>query len=240
MPRIPFQKPKKIEWEDLTDRYGRLVAEPFEKGYALTVGNSLRRTLLAIIPGAAVAWVKIQGVKDPLTRVPGVKEETVDVLLNVKKLAVHVPSGEPTVARVEAKGPKEVTGADVAQGGVEVLNPDLHLATLEPGAWASQRHWHEKEDELVYVLSGELVLVEDDGEVTLKPGDCAAWKAGVRNGHHLINRSSSNEARFLVVGTRDSGDWGEYPDIDLRFNPARYDRAGGAGGAYSHKDGRPY
>ena len=133
MPRIPFQKPKKIEWEDLTDRYGRLVAEPFEKGYALTVGNSLRRTLLAIIPGAAVAWVKIQGVKDPLTRVPGVKEETVDVLLNVKKLAVHVPSGEPTVARVEAKGPKEVTGADVAQGGVEVLNPNLHLATLEPG-----------------------------------------------------------------------------------------------------------
>ncbi len=133
MPRISFQKPKKIEWEDLTDRYGRLVAEPFEKGYALTVGNSLRRTLLAIIPGAAVAWVKIQGVKDPLTRVPGVKEETVDVLLNVKKLAVHVPSGEPTVARVEAKGPKEVTGADVAQGRVEVLNPDLHLATLEAG-----------------------------------------------------------------------------------------------------------
>ncbi|MEK6665313.1 MAG: DNA-directed RNA polymerase subunit alpha [candidate division NC10 bacterium] len=133
MPRIPFQKPKKIDWEDLTDRYGRLVAEPFEKGYALTVGNSLRRTLLAIIPGAAVAWVKIQGVKDPLTRVPGVKEETVDVLLNVKKLAVHVPSGEPTVVRVEAKGPKEVSGADVAQGGVEVLNPDLHLATLEPG-----------------------------------------------------------------------------------------------------------
>ena len=116
----------------------------------------------------------------------------------------------------------------------------VNLVTLEPGGWASQRHWHEKEDELVYVLSGELVLVEDDGEVTLKPGDCAAWKAGVRNGHHLINRSSSNEARFLVVGTRDSGDWGEYPDIDLRFNPARYDRAGGAGGAYSHKDGRPY
>lgn len=134
MPRISFQKPKKIEWEDLTDRYGRLVAEPFEKGYALTVGNSLRRTLLAIVPGAAVAWVRIQGVKDPLTRIPGVKEETVDVLLNVKKLAVHVPSGEPTVARLEPKGPKEVTGADVAQAsGVEVLNPELHLATLEPG-----------------------------------------------------------------------------------------------------------
>ncbi len=131
MPRIPFQKPKKIEWENLTDRYGRLVAEPFEKGYALTVGNSLRRTLLAIIPGAAVSWVKIQGVKDPLTRIPGVREETVDVLLNVKKLAVHVPSEESTVARVVAKGPKDVTGADLVEGsGVEVLNPELHLATL--------------------------------------------------------------------------------------------------------------
>ncbi len=131
MPRIPFQKPKKIEWETLTDRHGRLVAEPFEKGYALTVGNSLRRTLLAIIPGAAVSWVKIQGVKDPLTRIPGVQEETVDVLLNLKKLAVHVPSEESTVVRLQAKGPKEVTGADVPEdSGVEVMNPELHLATL--------------------------------------------------------------------------------------------------------------
>ena len=65
MPRIPFQKPKKIEWEILSDRYGRLVAEPFEKGYALTVGNSLRRTLLSIVPGAAVAWVRIDGVRAP-------------------------------------------------------------------------------------------------------------------------------------------------------------------------------
>jgi uncharacterized cupin superfamily protein len=91
----------------------------------------------------------------------------------------------------------------------------------------------------VYVLSGELVLVEDDGEVTLRPGDCAAWKAGVRNGHHLINRSGSNEARFLVVGTRDNEDSGEYPDIDLRFNAARYDRAS-VSGVFAHKDGTPY
>ncbi|MBI4589115.1 MAG: DNA-directed RNA polymerase subunit alpha [Candidatus Rokubacteria bacterium] len=131
MPRIPFQKPKKIEWEILTDRYGRLVAEPFEKGYALTVGNSLRRTLLAIIPGAAVGWVKIQGVKDPLVRLPGVQEETMDILLNVKKLAVHVPSGEPCVVRLDVKGPKGVTGAALADSDVEVLNPELHLATLD-------------------------------------------------------------------------------------------------------------
>jgi DNA-directed RNA polymerase subunit alpha len=132
MPRIPFRKPKKMEWETLTDRYGRLVAEPFEKGYALTVGNSLRRTLLAIIPGAAVGWVKIQGVKEQLTRLPGLREETGDLLLNAKKLAVHVPSGERRVIRLDVKGAKEVTGADLGgDSGVEVLNPDLHLATLE-------------------------------------------------------------------------------------------------------------
>jgi DNA-directed RNA polymerase subunit alpha len=134
MPRIPFQKPKKVEWEILTEGYGRLTAEPFEKGYALTVGNSLRRTLLAIIPGAAVAWVKIPGVKDPLTRMPGMKEETVELLLNLKKLVVHVPSGEPVVVRLEARGPRELTGGDVPEGGgIEVMNPELHLATLEPG-----------------------------------------------------------------------------------------------------------
>jgi uncharacterized cupin superfamily protein len=87
------------------------------------------------------------------------------------------------------------------------------------------------------VLSGELVLIEDAGETILRPGDCAAWKAGVRDGHHLVNRSTSQEATFLVVGTRDDADWGEYPDIDLRFNPQRYDRAGGAGGGFSRKDG---
>lgn len=72
MPRIPFQKPKKVEWEILSDRYGRLVGEPFEKGYALTVGNSLRRTLLSIVPGAAVSWVKIDGVRSADTKIPGV------------------------------------------------------------------------------------------------------------------------------------------------------------------------
>jgi uncharacterized cupin superfamily protein len=116
----------------------------------------------------------------------------------------------------------------------------VNVVTLAPGAWASQRHWHEKEDEFVYAISGELALVEDDGEIRLKPGDCAAWKAGVRNGHQLVNRSSSKEARFLVVGTRDNADWGEYSDIDMRFNPARYDPAGGPGGIFSHKDGTPY
>src|SRR5215470_13722658 len=135
MPRIPFQKPKKVEWEILSDRYGRLVAEPFEKGYALTVGNSLRRTLLSIVPGAAVTWARISGVTDPEAPLPGVAESTQDVLLNLKKLAVNVPSGEAMVTRLEATGPKAVTGADVSEAtGVEVLNPELHIATLEGGA----------------------------------------------------------------------------------------------------------
>ncbi|MEX2224503.1 MAG: DNA-directed RNA polymerase subunit alpha [Candidatus Rokuibacteriota bacterium] len=134
MARIPFQKPKSIQWEILSDRYGRLVAEPFEKGYALTVGHSLRRTLLAIVPGSAVTWVRIPGVKDTETRIPGVQEDTTDVLLNVKKLAVNVPSGEPTETRLEAAGSRPVTGADVSEaGGVEVLNPEIHLATLGAG-----------------------------------------------------------------------------------------------------------
>ncbi len=134
MARIPFQKPKTIHWEILSDRYGRLVAEPFEKGYAQTVGNSLRRTLLSIIPGAAVTWVRIQGVPDAAVHIPGVQEDTVDVLLNLKKLAVNVPSGEPMETRLEAVGPKEVTGADVSEAtGVEVLNPEIHVATLDAG-----------------------------------------------------------------------------------------------------------
>jgi DNA-directed RNA polymerase subunit alpha len=137
MPRIPFQKPKKVEWELLSDRYGRLVGEPFEKGYALTVGNSLRRTLLSIVPGAAVAWVKIDGVRNAETKIPGVTESTVDVLLNLKKLSVQVPSQEPRVVRLEVTGPKTVKGEDVPEHDVEIMNPEVTLFTMEAGAKVS-------------------------------------------------------------------------------------------------------
>src|SRR5207249_7221032 len=99
MPRIPFQKPRKVEWEILTGRYGRLVAEPFEKGSALTVGHSLRRTLLNIVPGSAVSWVKIDGLKSADQPIAGVTESTADVLLNLKKLKIQVPAGEPRTVR---------------------------------------------------------------------------------------------------------------------------------------------
>jgi DNA-directed RNA polymerase subunit alpha len=133
MPRIPFQKPKKVEWEISSERYGRLVAEPFEKGYALTVGNALRRTLLSVVPGAAVSWVKIDGVRSVDTPIPGVKESTLDVLLNLKKLSIQIPSGEPRTVRVDVTGPKTVTGADVPEDDLEVMNPEVHLFTLESG-----------------------------------------------------------------------------------------------------------
>lgn len=106
----------------------------------------------------------------------------------------------------------------------------VNLVTLEPGVWSSQRHWHEKEDEFVYVLEGELTLVTDAGEEIMRAGDCAGFKAGVHDGHCLQNRSGA-VARFLVVGGRDPEDWGEYPDIDMKFLPGR--------GGYVRKNGEP-
>ena len=131
----------------------------------------------------------------------------------------------------EREGVRLGVAAGLTQFGVNIM-------TLKPGVWASQRHWHANEDEFVYVISGELVLVEDDGETTLRAGDCAAWKAGVRNGHHLVNRSSA-DASFLVVGSRNDDDWGEYPDIDLRFNPDRYSGKR-KGPGFARRDGTPY
>jgi DNA-directed RNA polymerase subunit alpha len=133
MPRLMFQRPRRIEWEELNPRYGRMAAEPFEKGYALTVGNSLRRVLLSIIPGAAATWVKIQGVAPGQTRIPGVREEAADLVLNVKKVIFRLPDDKPVTARLEVKGPKSVTAADLEGSGVEVLNPELPLCTVEAG-----------------------------------------------------------------------------------------------------------
>jgi uncharacterized cupin superfamily protein len=100
---------------------------------------------------------------------------------------------------------------------------------LEPGAWSSQRHWHEAEDELLVMIAGEAVLVEDDGETVLSPGDIAAWPKGIANGHHLINRSDE-DCVFLVVGAGPN-EGGGYSDIDMVFTPD---------GTYAHRDGTPY
>ena len=108
----------------------------------------------------------------------------------------------------------------------------VNLLRLPPGTWSSQRHWHSAEDEFVFVLEGEVVLVTDAGEEILAAGDCAGFKAGVLDGHHVQNRSS-REAVLLEIGSRKvAEDEGEYPDIEMRFLK---DDAG-----YVHKDGTPY
>jgi uncharacterized cupin superfamily protein len=107
----------------------------------------------------------------------------------------------------------------------------VNLLSLPPGAWSSQRHWHSAEDEFVYVVSGEVVLVTDEGEEVLRAGDCAGFKAGAANGHHLQNRSHV-EAVLLEVGARrPDEDAVDYPDVDMRW---------GAATGPTHKDGRPY
>lgn len=100
---------------------------------------------------------------------------------------------------------------------------------LKPGAWSSQRHWHEGEDELVIMLSGEAVLIEDEGETIMRAGDVAAWPAGIANGHHLINRTE-NDCVFIAIGTGERAKGGGYSDIDMTFSDE----------GYFHKDGTPY
>jgi uncharacterized cupin superfamily protein len=105
-----------------------------------------------------------------------------------------------------------------AAGGLSQFG--ANLVTLAPGAWSSQRHWHTAEDEMVVMLAGELVLVEDDGETVMRPGDIAIFKAGIANGHHLQNRSDAT-ATFLAIGTdRPSEDKCHYPDIDQYWSEA--------------------
>jgi DNA-directed RNA polymerase subunit alpha len=134
MPRLMFQRPRRIEWEELSPTFGRMAAEPFEKGYALTVGNSLRRVLLAAIPGSAITWVKIQGVSPGAERVPGVREDLLNLTLNLKKIVVRLAAGlEMGTASLDVRGPRAATGADLVGSGVEVMTPDLEFATVEPG-----------------------------------------------------------------------------------------------------------
>ena len=108
----------------------------------------------------------------------------------------------------------------------------VNLLRLAPGVWSSQRHWHTGQDEFVYVVSGEVVLVTDAGEEILKPGDCAGFKAGDKDGHHLQNRANA-DAVLLEIGTRGMADSGEYSDIDMAFEV-------GAPVMYTRKDGTPY
>ncbi len=111
-----------------------------------------------------------------------------------------------------------------AEAGLSLLGAN-HVI-LQPGAWSSQRHWHRLADELVIMLAGEAVLVEDSGETLMRAGDIAAFPHGVENGHHLQNRSKA-ECVFVAISAGDEGDSGGYPDIDLLFGPAGFTRRDG-------------
>jgi len=133
------------------------------------------------------------------------------------------PFDEPCRARERRK---LGDAAGLTQFGVNLLR-------LSSGAWSSQRHWHDRSDEFIYVLAGEVVLVSDEGEETLRAGDAAGFRGGEANGHHLRNESAA-EALVLEVGTRDPDDAGYFSDIDL-VAPT-----GGRPALYTRRDGTPY
>jgi DNA-directed RNA polymerase subunit alpha len=134
MPRLMFQRPRHIEWENLTPTFGRMAAEPFEKGYALTVGGSLRRVLLSAIPGAAVVWVKVAGASATTERVAGIEEDLANLLLNLKKLVVRLAGNAETgTAHLDVRGPRAATGGDLTGAGIEVVTSELHLANVTAG-----------------------------------------------------------------------------------------------------------
>jgi uncharacterized cupin superfamily protein len=149
--------------------------------------------------------------------------------IDIANVKLDTYSGYPepyrdAVAGRERKRLGNVVGLD--QFGV-------NLTRLKPGYQSSQRHWHESEDELVYILEGEVVLCENEGETVLKAGDAAGWKAGVANGHCLVNRSSRDTV-LLEIGTRAKRDRVDYPDIDLRNTKDEN------GTRFLHNSGEPY
>jgi len=127
---IEFEKPK-IERVESDDTYGKFTITPLERGYGITLGNALRRIMLSSLPGVAVTSVKIEGVKHEFSTIPGVVEDVTDIILNLKELVVNMDSEEPEVLRIEADGEGKVTAEQfTVSGNVEILNPDLHIATL--------------------------------------------------------------------------------------------------------------
>lgn len=130
---LEIEKPK-IECVEVSEdgSYGKFVVEPLERGYGITLGNALRRILLSSLPGFAATSVKIDGVLHELSTVQGVKEDVTEIILNIKALALTMTGEGPKTIYIDAQGPGEVTGADIkTDGDIEVINKDLHIATLD-------------------------------------------------------------------------------------------------------------
>jgi len=133
---IEIEKPR-IETVEINENgsYGKFVVEPLERGYGTTLGNSLRRILLSSLPGAAVTSVKIEGVLHEFSTIPGVVEDVTEIILNLKRLSLKIHSDEEKTLTIDAEGPGVITAADIrTDSDVDILNPDLHIATLAEGA----------------------------------------------------------------------------------------------------------
>ncbi len=132
---VEIEKPR-IECDDNSDTsYGKYVVEPLERGYGTTLGNALRRVLLSSLPGTAVTSIKINGVQHEFCTIPGIKEDVTEIVLNVKSIIAKLHCEGVKTVYIEQNGECEVTAGDIkADGEVEILNPELHIATLGPGA----------------------------------------------------------------------------------------------------------
>lgn len=131
---IEFEKPNIHKVEE-TDNYGKFVVEPLERGYGTTLGNSLRRVLLASLPGAAITSIQIDGVLHEFSTVKGVTEDVTQIILNLKDVSLKIDSEDEKNLEIDVKGPAEVTAGDIqGDGDVSVMNPDLHIATVADGA----------------------------------------------------------------------------------------------------------
>jgi len=129
-----FQMPKKLQYDPkkITDTYGKFTAEPLERGFGTTLGNSLRRVLLSSLEGSAITSVKISGVLHEFSSIPGVIEDTTDLILNLKEVRLKLHTDKPKSLSIKIKGPGEVTAKDIeSDAEVEILNPELHLATMD-------------------------------------------------------------------------------------------------------------
>ena len=149
--------------------------------------------------------------------------------IDIAKATVRTKGRYPDPWGAVTEGREKAALGDV----VGLTQFGVNLTRLKPGAASALRHWHEAEDELVYVLEGEIVLIEDGGPTVLQRGEAAGFKAGVANGHHLVNKSK-RDAVYLEVGTRAKRERAHYPDIDLVYEKDE------SGFRFSRRSGEPY
>lgn len=132
---LKYQRPRKLDIEELTPNYGRFSAEPFERGYGMTIGIALRRVLLSLIEGAAITAIRIDNVLHEFSIIPGIYEDVLNIILNMKTVPLKLHGDETKVVRIEKTGPGEILSGDIiADGNVEILDKNIHLAYMEEGA----------------------------------------------------------------------------------------------------------